>query len=415
MKKNGDIEIMAPAGSYESLMAAIKAGADSVYFGADRLNMRSKSSNNFTVDDIRNIVKICNENNVKTYLTANVVIYNQDLSLMKELLEVAKDCGVSAVIASDMAVVSYAQQLGLTIHISTQLNVSNIEAVRFYSQFADVMVLAREVTMEQAKVIYECILKENITGPSGELVRIEMFVHGALCMAVSGKCYISLHQYGKSANKGQCLQACRRSYTVTENETGNQLEIDNEYIMSPKDVCTIGFIDTVIKAGVKVFKIEGRARPAEYVYTTVKCYKEAIKSVADGTYSEEKVNNWIEELKTVFNRGFFDGYYMGRPMWQWSKIYGSKATKKKIYIAKAQNFFTNIKVAEFLLESHDLSVGDEVIITGPTTGIIQTKIKEIRVNLKPVDKAVKGETFSIKVDDVVRRSDKMYKLVKREL
>lgn len=409
--KREDIEIMAPVGSYESLMAAIQGGANSVYFGIEQLNMRAKSSNNFTTDDLRKIVAIAKDNNIKTYLTLNTILYDHDINLMKQIVDTAKESGVTAVIASDQAAINYASSIGVEVHISTQVNISNFESVKFYSHFADVMVTARELSLKQVKTITEAIEKEKITGPSGNLVAIEIFAHGALCMAISGKCYLSLHEQNSSANRGACLQTCRKSYTVTENESGNQLLIDNEYIMSPKDLCTIPFIDKIIESGVKVLKIEGRARPAEYVKTVCQCYDEAIKAYINGSYSKEKIKDWEARLSTVFNRGFWDGYYLGRKMGEWSKEYGSKATKTKTYIGKGTNYFKKIQVAEFLLQADSLKVGDEILITGPTTGVIQTTVKEIRVELKNTDEAVKGQTISVPIDVKVRPSDKLYKMV----
>jgi len=410
MEKYG-IEIMAPVGSFESLAAAIQAGTDSVYFGIEQLNMRSKSSNNFTVDDLKEIVKICKENNIRSYLTVNTIIYDQDILLMKQIIDLAKETGVTAVIAADQAVLSYASSKNLEIHISTQLNVSNIETVKFYSRFADVIVLARELSLTQVSEITKTIEEEQIKGPSGKLVEIEMFAHGALCMAVSGKCYLSLHEQNFSANRGTCLQTCRKSYTVTENESGNQLEIDNEYIMSPKDLCTIGFVDLLIKSGVKVFKIEGRARPAEYVKTVVECYREAVNSYFEQTYDQEKIERLENRLSTVFNRGFWDGYYLGRKLGEWSKNYGSKATKKKLYVGKATNYFEKLKVAEFLVQSESLKVGDEILIIGPTTGVIETTVTELRYELEKVAEVHKGQAISLPIDIKVRRADKLYKLV----
>ncbi|MBE9467379.1 MAG: U32 family peptidase [Bacteroidetes bacterium] len=402
---------MAPVGSYESLMAAINAGANSIYFGIEQLNMRAKSSNNFSTDDLKEIVNICKENNIKTYLTVNTIIYDHDLILMRKVVDAAKNSGVTAIIASDLAVLQYANSIGVEIHASTQLNVSNIEALKFYSKFCDVVVTARELSLKQVAAITKQIEEEQIKGPSGNLVRIEIFVHGALCMAVSGKCYLSLHESNSSANRGACIQTCRKEYVVTEKETGNQLEIDNEYIMSPKDLCTIGFVDKIIAAGVRVFKIEGRARPPEYVKRVVECYKEAVQSYYDGSYSKEKIQNWEERLQTVFNRGFWDGYYLGRRLGEWSGQYGSKATKRKVYLAKGTNYFTKLKVAEFKMETGTLSVGDQILITGPTTGVIETTVKEIRVDLKSVSETKKGESFSMPIDTVVRRSDRLYKVV----
>ncbi len=411
MNKTNNIEIMAPVGSYESLMAAIQAGANSVYFGIEQLNMRAKSSNNFTTDDLTKIVEIANSNNIKTYLTINTIIYDHDLKLMKKIVDTAKQVGVTAIIASDQSVISYASSIGVEIHISTQLNVSNIETLKFYAPFADVIVTARELSLKQVAAICKSIESEQIKGTSGELIKIEIFAHGALCMAISGKCYLSLHEQNSSANRGACLQTCRKAYTVTEKETGNQLEIDNEYIMSPKDLSTIGFIDKIIDSGVKVLKIEGRARPAEYVKTVCRCYREAVDSYFDGTFSKQKVKKWEEELQTVFNRGFWDGYYLGRKLGEWSKDYGSKATKRKIYIGKGTNYFSKINVGEFLIQTGELNIGDEILITGPTTGVIETEIEEMRVELLNTNKAVKGQSVSIPIKQTVRRSDKLYKIV----
>lgn len=409
--KRNEIELMAPVGSYESLMAAIQAGADSVYFGVEQLNMRAKSTNNFTVEDLQNIVKICNEHKIKSYLVVNTIIYDHDIRLMKQLVDIAKASGITAIIASDQAVINYAFSQGIELHISTQVNISNIETLKFYAHFADVMVLARELSLKQVAKITEAIEKEQIKGPSGKLIRVEIFAHGALCMAISGKCYLSLHEQNSSANRGACLQTCRKSYIVTEKETGYELEIDNEYIMSPKDLSTIGFVDKILKAGVKVFKIEGRARPAEYVKTVTECYSEAVNSVIEGTYNKEKIKDWEERLSTVFNRGFWDGYYLGRKLGEWSKDYGSKATKTKEFLGKGTNYFSKLKVAEFQLQAGALKVGDEILITGPTTGVIQTKVKEIRVDLKNTNEAHKGQTISVPIDKKVRRADKLYKLV----
>ncbi len=402
---------MAPVGSYESLMAAIQAGADSVYFGVEQLNMRAKSTNNFTTEDLQNIVKICNEHKIKSYLVVNTIIYDHDIRLMKQLVDIAKASGVTAIIASDQAVINYAFSQGVELHISTQVNVSNIETLKFYAHFADVMVLARELSLKQVAKITEAIEKEQIKGPSGKLIRVEIFAHGALCMAVSGKCYLSLHEQNSSANRGACLQTCRKSYIVTEKETGYELEIDNEYIMSPKDLSTIGFVDKILKAGVKVFKIEGRARPPEYVKTVSECYNEAISAVIEGNYTREKIEGWEKRLTTVFNRGFWDGYYLGRKLGEWSKDYGSKATKTKEFLGKGTNYFSKLKVAEFQLQAGNLKVGDEILITGPTTGVIQTTVKEIRVDLKNTEAAHKGQTISVPVAEKVRRADKLYKVV----
>ncbi len=410
--KRSDIEIMAPAGSWESLMAAIHAGADSVYFGIEKLNMRAKSSSNFTTDDLREIVRICNENNVKSYLTVNTILYDNDLNLMREIIDVAKEVQVSAIIASDVSVLMYANQVGVEVHLSTQLNISNVDALRFYAQFAEVVVLARELNMEQVSAIHKAINDEQIKGRSGELIRIEMFCHGALCMAVSGKCYLSLHEKNISANRGACNQICRRGYVVKDKDSEIELEIDNEYIMSPKDLKTIGFADEMLAAGVRVFKIEGRARGPEYVKTVVSCYREAIESVIDGSFSNEKVAAWDVRLSKVFNRGFWNGYYMGQRLGEWSSNYGSEATHKKVYIGKCTNYFSKIGVAEFLLEAQCLNVGDEILITGETTGAYEVVINEMRVELKPVERVDKGTYFSFKTNDLIRRNDKLYKVVK---
>jgi putative protease len=406
-----DIEIMAPAGSYESLMAAIQGGADSVYFGAEDLNMRAASSINFTLDDLKNIVSICNENIIKSYLTVNVVVFDNEIEQMHRIIDAAVESGVSAIIASDLSVINYAFRSGIEVHLSTQLNITNIEALKFYSQWADVVVLAREMNLEQVRNIYDKINEQNIRGPHGEPVKIEMFVHGALCMATSGKCYLSLHENNMSANRGKCYQTCRKSYLVTEKESGYQLEIDNEYIMSPKDLCTIGFIDKLIDSGVRVFKIEGRARPAEYVKTVSSCYNEAVGAVSDGSYSDEKISEWQKRLASVFNRGFWDGYYLGQKLGEWNNRYGSAATKRKVYLGKITNFFTKLNVAEIKLENGNLEKGDTLLITGPTTGVIEYTADEIRVDLKEKAKAVKGEFCSIKVPVLLRRSDKVYKWV----
>ena len=406
-----DFEVMAPVGSFESLMAAIQGGADSVYFGAQQLNMRSRSSSNFSTDDLREIVSIASEYGVKTYLTVNSVLYDSDLPVMRKLIDAAKDSGISAVIVSDQAAINYAKSTGVEVHISTQVNISNIEALKFYSHFADVVVLARELNLDQVKAIHHAIEEEQIKGPSGKLVRIEMFSHGALCMAISGKCYLSLHQLNASANRGECLQPCRRSYIVTEKDSGQELEVDNEYIMSPKDLKTIHFMNKMIDAGVRVFKIEGRARGPEYVKTVASCYREAINSVLDGTYSQEKINQWENRLASVFNRGFWDGYYLGQKLGEWSANYGSLATRKKVYVGKGTNYFPKIGVAEFLLETKELEVGDEILITGPTTGVVEMEVPELRVDEVPVQMARKGDRFSMPVEVKVRRSDKLYKWV----
>ena len=412
MKNIADYEIMAPVGSYDSLAAAIQGGADSIYFGIEGLNMRAKSSNNFTLDDLKNIVKICQENNMKSYLTVNTIIYDNDISLMHQIVDAAKAANLSAIIASDVSVMMYARSIGVEVHLSTQLNITNSEALKFYGQFADVVVLARELTLDQVADIYKDITEQQIKGPSGELIRIEMFSHGALCMAVSGKCYLSLHEKDLSANRGACNQMCRRGYIVKDKESDMEFEIDNEYIMSPKDLKTIHFMNKMMDAGVRVFKIEGRARGAEYVRTVVECYKEAVKSYCEGTFSEEKIADWDTRLATVFNRGFWDGYYLGQRLGEWSMNYGSEATKRKIYIGKGLKYFSNIGVAEFLMETQSLKVGDEILITGPTTGAVTQIVDEIRVDLQSVEETVKGEKFSIKLTDKIRPSDKLFKLVK---
>ena len=408
MIKREDFEIMAPVGSWESLAAAFSAGADAVYFGIEGLNMRSRSSANFTMDDMDEIVKQCNEHGVKSYLTVNTVVYDNDVELLHNIIDRAKQAGISAIISADMAAILYARQIDQEVHISTQVNVANADAVRFYSQFADVMVLARELNMDQVKGITDKIREENITGPYGEPIRIEMFCHGALCMAVSGKCYMSLHQMNSSANRGACNQICRRAYTVTDKDTGQELEVDNQYIMSPKDLKTIHFLNKMVDAGVRVFKIEGRARGPEYVKEVVECYNEALKAICDGTYDEEKIAAWDARLCRVFNRGFWDGYYLGQRLGEWSSKYGSSSSRVKVYAAKAVRYFSKIGVAEFKLESGELNVGDEVVITGPTTGALIFKVEEIRVDLNPVEKAAKGERFSIAVPERVRPNDRLY-------
>ena len=405
-----DIEIMSPVGSFESLQAAIQGGANSVYFGIEQLNMRAKSSNNFTTEDLREIVRICNENDIKSYLTVNTIIYDHDIGLMKQIIDIAKESGLSAIIASDQAVMNYANSMGVEVHISTQLNVSNIETLKFYAHFADVVVLARELSLKQVAHITKAIEKKQIKGPSGKLIKIEIFAHGALCMAVSGKCYLSLHEQNSSANRGACLQTCRKAYVVTEKETGFELEIDNEYIMSPKDLMTINFINKILDAGVTVLKIEGRARPPEYVKIVTQAYREAVDSHFEGTYTQEKIDAWIKQLTTVFNRGFWDGYYLGRELGEWSKDYGSKATKKKEFIGRGTNYFSKIGVAEFHIQSGNLKLGDEILITGPTTGVIQMTVKELRYEEKPVNEVTKGQVISTPVAEKVRRADKLYKI-----
>ncbi len=406
-----DIEIMAPVGSYESLAAAIQAGANSIYFGVENLNMRSHSANNFTIGDLHRIVGICKEHGLKSYLTVNTIIYDTELDLMRSIVDAAAEAGLTAIIACDLSVLQYARSKGVEVHASTQLNITNIEAVRFFAQFCDVVVTARELNLDQVAAIARAISEQNIRGPKGELVQIEVFAHGALCMAISGKCYLSLHQYGRSANRGQCFQPCRRGYEVTDCETGQQLLIDDKYIMSPKDLCTLPFLDRVLRAGVRVLKIEGRARGAEYVKTVVESYRRAIDAICDGTFSQQLIDEQIDRLKTVFNRGFWDGYYLGRRLGEWSGVYGSKATKRKEYVGRCTNFFTKLNVAEITLESGSLNTGDQLLIMGETTGVYEHTISEMRVDLKPVDEAVKGQALSIAVTDIVRRGDRVYKLV----
>ena len=409
--KREEFEIMAPVGCYESLQAAIQAGADSIYFGIEGLNMRARSSVNFTIDDLHNIAQICDQNGLKSYLTVNTIIYDNDMELMRKIINAARDAGISAIIASDVAAMSYARSIGVEVHLSTQLNISNVEALRFYAQFADVVVLARELNMDQVAHIYRAIHEENIVGPAGKPIRIEMFCHGALCMAVSGKCYLSLHEMNHSANRGGCMQICCRAYQVTDRETGEELAIENQYIMSPKDLKTIHFLNKLIDSGVRVFKIEGRARGPEYVSNVVSCYNEAIEACLNDTFTDERIEEWNTRLSTVFNRGFWDGYYLGQRLGEWSKNYGSSATKRKEYIGKGVKYFSNLGVAEFLLESGELSVGEEILITGPTTGALFVVVEEIRVALESVDKATKGQHFSIKLDQKIRPSDKLYKWV----
>ena len=422
--KRSDFEIMAPVGSRESLAAALKAGANSIYFGIGKLNMRSHSANAFTIDDLKEIAAICHEHGVQSYLTVNTIIYGEDIPTMHEIVDAAKEAKISAVIASDVAVMTYCNEVGMEVHLSTQLNISNIEALRFYAQFADVVVLARELNMWQVRDIYRQIVEQGIRGPKGELIRIEMFCHGALCMAISGKCYLSLQNAGRSANRGECVQICRRGYEVTDLETGTQLKVDNKYIMSPRDLKTIRFIDVMMNAGVRVFKIEGRARGPEYVYTVVKAYDEAISAAApllspQGEMNlsesrpwatEEQLDEWDRQLSTVFNRGFWDGYYQGQKLGEWCEVYGSRATEKKVYVGKCMKYFSKIGVAEFLIEHEDLHVGDKLLITGTTTGALIQPCEEIRFDLKPVEVATKGQHISIKVNERVRVNDKLYVL-----
>lgn len=412
MRNINDFEIMSPVGSYESLMAAIQGGADSIYFGIEGLNMRARSSNNFTIDDLHEIVRICKENNLKSYLTVNTIIYDNDMQLMYKIVDAAKEANLSAIIASDVAVMMYARQIGVEVHLSTQLNITNTEALKFYAQFADVVVLARELNLDQVASIYKDIVEQEIKGPSGELIRIEMFCHGALCMAVSGKCYLSLHKKNRSANRGDCNQICRRGYTVKDKEGDIELDIDNEYIMSPKDLKTIHFMNKMMDAGVRVFKIEGRARGPEYVRIVTSCYKEAVLAYCDGTFDEDKINVWDQKLSTVFNRGFWDGYYLGQRLGEWTHRYGSGATKRKVYVGKAVKHFTNIGVTEFLVEAQSIGEGEELLITGPTTGAIFITAEDMRVDLKTVSEVVKGESFSIKTAEKIRPNDQLYKMVK---
>ena len=410
MSLDSKIEIMSPAGSFESLMSAIKGGANSVYFGIEQLNMRAKSSNNFTIEDLRKIAEICTDQGLKSYITLNTILYDHDMNLMRSIVDAAAESGISAIIASDHAVMNYARKKEFPIHISTQANISNIDTVEFYSAYGDVMVMARELSLMQVADITREIHRRAITGPSGELVRVEVFAHGALCMAVSGKCYLSLHSDFSSANRGACVQNCRREYTVRD-ENGNELVVDNEYIMSAADLCTIDFMDKVVEAGVSVFKIEGRGRSADYVYTTTKCYREAADAIMTGSYESGKVDHWISQLKTVYNRGFWDGYYLGRKMGEWSNTHGSKATTRKIFLGRGVKYFSNIKVGEFVVETHSLRVGDKIMITGPTTGIVHQEVEEIQVNNQSVDTAGKGDHFSIKCLEKIRPSDKLYKII----
>ena len=410
-----DFEIMAPVGSRESLAAAINAGADSIYFGIENLNMRARSANTFTIDDLREIAATCDEHGIKSYLTINTIIYDEDITLMRTIVDAAYEAGISAVIAADVAVMDYCNRIGQEVHLSTQLNISNAEALKFYARFADVVVLARELNLKQVANIYKTIQDEQIRGPKGELIRIEMFCHGALCMAVSGKCYLSLHEFGASANRGACMQVCRRGYKVEETnyllsdqESSIELEVDNKYVMSPKDLKTIRFMDEMMEAGVRVFKIEGRARGPEYVKTVVECYREAIDSYLDGTLTEEKKDEWDNRLRTVFNRGFWNGYYLGQRLGEWTRHYGSNATERKVYAGKGIRYYSNIGVAEFLIEAAELHVGDKLLITGHTTGAMYVTLDEARVDLKPVDTVKKGTHVSFKVPDRIRPNDKLY-------
>jgi len=403
---------MAPVGSYEALSAAIKAGCNSVYFGIEQLNMRSKSSINFTTDDLVTIAEKCAKHDVRTYLTVNTIVYDHDIMLMKTIVDKAKESGVSAVIASDHAVMAHCKKIGMPVHISTQSNVTNIDTIEFYSVYADVMVLSRELSLRQVKDITREIKRRDIKGPSGNLVRIEVFAHGALCMAVSGKCYLSLHSHNSSANRGACIQNCRKQYIVIDKDEGTELLIDNEYIMSAKDLCTIGFLDKIEAAGINILKIEGRGRAADYVSTTVACYREAVQAIGEGTYGKDQIDNWLERLSTVFNRGFWDGYYLGRKMGEWNDSHGSKATEKKVFIGKGVKYFSKINVAEFILETNTLKLGDKILITGPTTGAITTTVEELRVDNSPVEEVAKGASFSLPVSETIRPSDKLYKILK---
>ena len=407
-------EIMAPVGSPDSLAAALRAGADSIYFGIENLNMRAHSASTFTIDDLRYIAEECRRCGVKSYLTVNTIIYGEDLPLMRRILDAAREARISAVIASDIAVMLYCRQIGQEVHLSTQLNISNIEALEFYAQFADVVVLARELNLDQVGEIHREIARRNVCGPSGEPVRIEMFCHGALCMAVSGKCYLSLDNTGRSANRGECMQLCRRTYTVRDRETGTELDIDRKYIMSPRDLKTIRFLDRMMQAGVRVFKIEGRARGPEYVDTVVRCYRAAIQAVQDGTFTEERKDEWDRRLARVFNRGFWDGYYLGQTMGEWSEVHGSMATERKVYVGRGVKYYNRLAVAEFKIEASPLSVGDRILVTGPTTGALESTVEEIRFDLRPVQTAVQGQHISIPLPKKIRPSDKLFKLVKAE-
>ena len=409
--KRSDFEIMAPVGSRESLSAAIQAGANSIYFGIEHLNMRAHSASAFSINDLREIAEICDKHGIKSYLTVNTIIYEDDIDMMHTIIDAAKESGISAVIASDVAVMQYCNMVGVEVHLSTQLNISNSEALKFYARFADVVVLARELKMEQVSAIHKIIVDENICGPKGELIRIEMFCHGALCMAISGKCYLSLHQLGRSANRGECMQICRRGYIVKDRESDIELEVDNKYIMSPKDLKTICFMDRMIESGVRVFKIEGRARSAEYVSTVVGCYNEALEAYLAGDFTEEKKESWDERLKTVFNRGFWDGYYQGQKLGEWSNIYGSQATERKVYVGKAIKHFSKLGVGEFHIEAGEVNAGDKILITGPTTGAVYLTLEDPRVELNSVETIRKGDRVSFKVPMKVRPSDKLYKIV----
>ncbi len=415
MTKSGKIELMAPAGDFTSLQAALDNGADSVYFGVEQLNMRARASMNFTIDDLPEISRRCSEKGVRTYLTLNTIIYDHDLSLIKTLLDNAKAANLTAVIAMDQAVISYARQIGMEVHISTQINITNIETVKFYALFADTMVMSRELSITQIKKICDQIEKEQVKGPSGKLVEVEIFGHGALCMAVSGKCYLSLHSHNSSANRGACKQNCRKKYTVIDQETGFEIELENEYMMSPRDLCTIPFLDQIVDAGVQVLKIEGRGRAPEYVATVTKCYREAIDAIADGTYDKAKVEGWMKRLETVYNRGFWAGYYLGQELGEWSANSGSSATQKKVYVGKGRHFYPKSNVAEFMIEAYDLAVGDKILIQGPTTGSQEMVVEAMRVDQKPeATKASKADVITFKTEFRVRPSDKLYKIVAAE-
>ena len=416
MTKSGKIELMSPAGDFTSMQAAIDNGADSIYFGVEQLNMRARASMNFTLDDLPEISRRCSEKGVRSYLTLNTIIYDHDLSLIKMLLDKAKAANLTAVIAMDQAVISYARQIGMEVHISTQINITNIETVKFYALFADTMVMSRELSMSQIKKICDQIVKDQVKGPAGNLIEVEIFGHGALCMAVSGKCYLSLHSANSSANRGACKQNCRKKYTVIDQETGFEIELDNEYMMSPKDLCTISFLDQIVDAGVSVLKIEGRGRAPEYVATVTKCYREAIDSIANGTYSQEKVVEWMKQLETVYNRGFWGGYYLGQELGEWSAENGSAATQKKVYIGKGRHFYPKSNIAEFLIEAYDLTVGDKVLIQGPTTGSQEMVLESMKVDQKPdSDKATKADVVTFKTTFKVRPSDKLYKIIGTEV
>ena len=412
MTKSGKIELMSPAGDFTAMQAALDNGADSIYFGVEQLNMRARASMNFTIDDLSEISRRCAEKGVRTYLTLNTIVYDHDLSIIKTLLDKAKAANLTAVIAMDQAVISYARQIGMEVHISTQINITNIETVKFYALFADTMVMSRELSITQIKKICDQIIKDDVRGPSGNLVEIEIFGHGALCMAVSGKCYLSLHSHNSSANRGACKQNCRKKYTVIDQESGFEIELDNEYMMSPKDLCTIGFLDQIVGAGVKVLKIEGRGRAPEYVATVTKCYREAIDAIADGTFSQQKVEEWMKQLETVYNRGFWDGYYLGQKLGEWSDTSGSNATQKKVYVGKGRTFYAKSNIAEFLIEAYDVNVGDRVLIQGPTTGSQEMVLEAMRVDEKPhAEKASKSDIITFKTDFRIRPSDKLYKIV----